>query len=441
MSEYYKLLLLPCQLFKINILPTINFQKPLDLKITLWECPHYFKKYNYNKKKIMLHKASMEYYYNYLKSKGLQVKYVKLEEGFTIKNYYLMDPGDSIKILNLPGPPIILDSPSFLLSNDFCEELEKARGSKKFYFNSFYSKSKTHLNIIKDIKSKDKDNRKRLPPGTKIPKLPKLSNMDIEYINAAKLFVDAKFNTNLGNTEEFMFPVTHKTAEAWLAYFIKFKFKNFGDYQDFINKDDAFMFHSLLSTSLNIGLLTPKRVIEIIVKQISPVNSLEGFIRQLFWREYQRYTYKFVFSKTKNFNHFNNSKMLSKKWYTGGFNVEPLDDAITKGIKTGYLAHIDRLMIIGNFMNLSFIKPSQGFKWFMEFSCDSYEWVMYQNVYGMAFYADGGLTMRRPYLSSSNYIIKMSNYPKGAWCDIWDTLYKNFLKKNKKKLKHTIYKT
>jgi len=85
-------------------------------------------------------------------------------------------------------------------------------------------------------------------------------------------------------------------------------------------------------------------------------------------------------------------------------------------------------------MNLYGISPQHGFKWFMEFSCDSYDWVMCQNIYGMAFFSDGGKTMRRPYLSSSNYILKMSNYKKDKWSDIWDKMYKDFLKKNKTSL-------
>jgi len=92
------------------------------------------------------------------------------------------------------------------------------------------------------------------------------------------------------------------------------------------------------------------------------------------------------------------------------------------------------LMIIGNFMNLSQIKPKEGLKWFMEFSCDSYEWVMYQNVLDMVFCVSGGKTMRKPYLSSGSYIMKMSNYKKGEWSEKWHDLYKKFMIKHKKKL-------
>ena len=91
-------------------------------------------------------------------------------------------------------------------------------------------------------------------------------------------------------------------------------------------------------------------------------------------------------------------------------------------------------MVVGNYMNLTGISPKEGFRWFMEFSCDSYEWVMYQNVLDMVFFVSGGATMRKPYASSSNYILKMSDYKKGEWCDIWDENYQEFIKKNRPKL-------
>ena len=99
--------------------------------------------------------------------------------------------------------------------------------------------------------------------------------------------------------------------------------------------------------------------------------------------------------------------MLGKEWYSGNTGIIPVDDSIREEFDTGYLHHIKRLMVIGNYMNLCNIKPSEGFRWFMEFSCDSYEWVMYQNVYDMVFFSTGGKTMRRPYISSSNYILNM----------------------------------
>ena len=271
-----------------------------------------------------------------------------------------------------------------------------------------------------------------MPKETIIPGVP--SNLsDKKYINEASKYVNINFKNNYGTTDDFMFPISHKTANNWLKNFIDKKFKSFGDYQDYINQENDFMFHSLLSTSINIGLINPTEIIDKIKKiKGIPMNSYEGYIRQLFWREYQRYCYKYFNFDNKNY--FGNSKKLNKKWYKGETGIEPIDDCIIKVFETGYLHHIERLMVMGNFMNLSQISPKEGFKWFMEFSCDSYEWVMKQNVLDMVFFCSGGKTMRRPYVSSSNYILKNSNYSKGKWCDEWDNLYQSFIKRNKTKL-------
>ena len=127
-------------------------------------------------------------------------------------------------------------------------------------------------------------------------------------------------------------------------------------------------------------------------------------------------------------------KKLTKKWYNGSIGIDPIDDCIKKGFDTAYLHHIERLMLMGNFMNINEITAKEGLKWFMEFSIDSYEWVMYQNVLDMVFCVSGGKTMRKPYISSSSYVLKMSNYKKGEWSEKWNNIYRTFLKKHKVKL-------
>ena len=292
--------------------------------------------------------------------------------------------------------------------------------------------SKKIIDIIPNVKSRDKFNRDRLPKDKKIPKLPS-NKKDNIYIKEAKKYVEKHFKNNYCNIDNFEFPVTHSTAKKWLTHFIKKKFNNFGPYQDAIVKDENYMYHSCLSSSINIGLINPTEIIDILrkIKSDININSYEGYIRQLFWREYQRYTYIYA---DFNMNYFGNKKKLNKKWYTGELGIDPVDNAIKMGFDTGYMHHINRLMVVGNFMNISQISPKQGFKWFMEFSIDSYEWVMHQNVLDMVFCVTGGKTMRKPYISSSNYVLKMSNFKKGEWSEKWTELYRKFLKKNKKKL-------
>lgn len=418
MIEYF--LILPHQLFD---------KKYLSKKYhyILYEHPHYFNSFNYNKKKLLLHYGSMKYYYDYLKTNNFKVKYIKKDEKFNIDKYKLFDPIDKIELKNDYEK---VNSPNFLLSKELVEKYRKK--TKSFYFHYFYEWSKKELDIIPNIKSKDKENRLSLPADIKIPNLPE-NVADEKYINYGKNKVESEFENNYGNVDDFIFPLTHKTAKLFLRNFLKKRFKDFGPYEDAISKDNDYIFHSVLSSSINIGLLNPSEIIEDVLKlKDIPVNSKEGYIRQLFWREYQRYTYLYI--DFKSMNYFNFKNKLDKRWYNGTLGNEVIDKTIKKGFDNAYLHHIERLMVIGNYMVLSEISPEEGYKWFMEFPIDSYMWVMSQNVFDMVFFVGGGLTMRRPYISTSNYIVKMSNYKRGEWCDIWDELYYRFLKKYKKKL-------
>ena len=412
------------------ILPNQLFEKKyLDINYNyiIYEHPHYFESYNYNQKKLILHRASMKYYFDYLKSNNFNVKYKNYDEKLDIKEYTIFDPIDKIK---LSPKCTILESPNFLLNKELYEQYRNK--TTNFFFNTFYMWSKNELDILPNVKSLDKENRKKLNEDIAIPKLPS-NNTDEDYIKLGISFVKKNFPDNYGNCDDFIYPVSHKTAKKWLMDFIKKKLKNFGNYEDSIDKDNNYLFHSVLSSCINIGLLNPTDIVKEVLKHKTSVtlNNIEGYIRQLFWREYQRYCYIYYdFDKDKNY--FGNTGKLTKKWYDGTLGIKPVDDCIVNGFNSGYLHHIERLMIMGTYMNLSNISPKEGFKWFMEFSCDSYEWVMKQNVLHMVFF--NGNTMRRPYICSSNYILKMSNYKKEDWCEIWNDKYKKFLVKNKSKL-------
>jgi deoxyribodipyrimidine photolyase-related protein len=439
------LIILPHQLYDFKyIKPHLENLK----QIVIWEHPHYFIKYNYNKKKLMLHRASMQYYYDYLnnkfkdklnnklKNRKIAMHYQSFKEQPSKKRASPIMMFDPIDKLKLPKKVNILESPNFLLTkNDYIQYQSK---TTKFIFNNFYMFGKKLINVIPTVKSQDKYNRNPLPKTIKVPSLPKLSASNVKYVKEAAVYIDKNFPNNIGNTSNFIFPISHTACKSHLLNWIKHKFKLFGDYQDAINKDQSYLFHSLLSGAINIGLINPKDILDEIAKHKSkiPLNSYEGYVRQLFWREYQRYCY--IYIDWAKLNYFGNRTRLSAKWYNGSLGIDPVDTCIKRGMDTAYLNHIERLMVIGNFMNLSGISPKDGFRWFMEFSFDSYEWVMTQNVLDMVFFVSGGITMRRPYVSSSNYIRKMSNYKKGDksnnWSDEWDKLYQDFMKKHKAKL-------
>ncbi len=402
------LLILPNQLFEYKYIPK-------DIKkIYIYKHPHYFQTYNYNKKKLLLHIASINYYKDYI-----QKKYKLLAE--KPKEYTMFESADKLNLT----PIKTYDNPNFLLTRKDHESYKN-----KFRFNPFYMHFKKKLNYIPNEKSRDKENRSSLPKNIKIPKIPS-NKLDQKWIEEAAKEVNEKYSDNYGNIDNFIFPITHKTAKRWLKHFLQLKLDNFGKYQDAIDKENPYLFHSLLAAAINIGLLQPSEIIEEVIKRDTAMNNKEGFVRQMFWREYQLYCYRyFDFHQS----YFNNKKKLTKDWYYGTLSVLPVDEAIKRAFDTGYLHHIERLMVVGNFMNLSGIDEKEGFRWFMEFSCDSYEWVMHQNVLEMVFCVSGGQTTRRPYVSSSNYVKKMSNYPKGDWEKIWDVLYNDFKTKQKEKL-------
>lgn len=135
-----------------------------------------------------------------------------------------------------------------------------------------------------------------------------------------------------------------------------------------------------------------------------------------------------VFERTANLQNF--SRRIPDSFWHGDTGIEPIDVTIRKVLKTGYCHHIERLMVLGNFMQLCEFDPNHVYHWFMELFIDAYDWVMVPNVYGMSQYADGGLITTKPYVSGSNYILKMSNYKKGPWCEIWDALYWRYIFKN-----------
>ena len=423
-------LILPNQLFDISYLKKINIT-PKDYKIILYEHPHYFTSLNFNKKKLLLHFSSMLNYKVYLKHHKYQVNYIKYNKKLTINNYEMFNSADNLN--DIKGIKEY-ENPNYLLTNELREKY--MRKTDKYIFNNFYMWSKKELKILENVKSQDKDNRNRMPKDTIIPKLEPLSRLDLDLIKLNINRINKEFNSNYGNTDNFVYPITHKTAKKFLTSFIKNKFDKFGDYQDFIKKDESFLFHSILSSSINIGLLNPIDIINEIQKYKNkiPLNSYEGFIRQLFWREYQLYCYKTIdYKKELKTPYLESKERINKSWYTGNRGIEIIDDTIKKAFDTGYLHHIERLMVMGNYMSLIGLKPEDGYKWFMEFSIDSYDWVMNQNVYDMVFFVTTK-TMRKPYVSSSNYLIKMSDYKKGDWSKEWDKLYEDFQKRNLDKL-------
>jgi deoxyribodipyrimidine photolyase-related protein len=334
----------------------------------------------------------------------------------------------------------------FLSPTEWLTEL--FNGKKKYRMQNFYTAQRKRLNILitKDGKpvggswSFDKENRKSLPKNISIPKIyrPKENN----YIKEAKEYIEEHFASNSGDITELYYPVTFDTAKKSLDDFLKNRLSLFGPYEDAINRSEPFLFHSLLSPLLNIGLLTPDYVVQKTLdytkEHKTPINSVEGFIRQIIgWREYVRAVYILKDRELRSSNFFDHKNRLPRSFWTASTGIDPIDESIKAILESAYAHHIIRLMILGNFMLLCEIHPEESYRWFMEFFIDAYDWVMVPNVYGMSQYADADLMTTKPYISGSNYILKMSNFKKSEWCNIWDALYWHFIFKKQKKLSTT----
>lgn len=429
------LYIFPNHIFSIDIINNVIEENKDISKIVLWEHPDFFSKYNFNKKKIILHRSSMKTYQNLLiRCIKMPISYIEFHKKHKMdkSNSIMFDP-----INNIPNlTKNVIESPNFFLSKN--EYLTIKSNKKSIRFTTyFYPRCKKKFKFLENVTSKDKYNREKIKDDDIV--IPTLMQIDKNaYVEEAIRYVEKYFSNNYGHVDNFNYPITHSQAQEWLKHFIKYKLECFGKYQDAIMKDNNTLFHSVLSSSLNIGLLNPIDIIDCIRDNVkittNNINSVEGFVRQLCWREYQRFCY-IHYNKIRQQNYFKLNKKLTNKWYEGNLNVLPVDDCIRKAFDTGYLHHIERLMIMGNFMVLSEINPKQGFKWFMEFAIDSYEWVMLQNVYDMVFFCGNGLTTHKPYITSSNYILKMSNYSsKNKWDELWNLKFKEFKTKHKSKL-------
>jgi deoxyribodipyrimidine photolyase-related protein len=427
--------------------------------IILAEHSRLFSDFKFHKMKLVFHRASLKYYQQLLKKKNHRVSYLDHKllsqsiglgswlEKNNLKSVSLYDPFDhelkarlendfknaSIEYEFLSNPLFICQDS--YLRDFFCDK-------EHYSMNSFYISQRKKLDILLDNGkpkggkwSFDKENRQKLNKDVQIPQI--LHPKTNKFIEEAKVYINKNFANNPGTTDNFFYPVTHKDAEKWLKDFIENRLDSFGPYEDSISVNQDFLFHSLISPSLNSGLLKTeeviKRVIDYSEKKQVRLNSLEGFVRQVIgWREFMRAVYILQGQKQKESNFWGLSNKIPHHFYDGSTGIEPVDIVIKRVFKHAYTHHIERLMVLGNFMLLCEIDPREVYRWFMELFIDAYEWVMVPNVFGMSQYADGGMITTKPYISSSNYIRKMSDFKAGPWCEIWDSLFWRFIQRHKK---------
>lgn len=441
-------------IFPVNLYSDIK--NLYNKNVYLMEEPRYFTDFKYHKLKLAYHRATLKSYYDYLISEKINVKYIeliKVDEAYkelnkSKKKINIYECGDKTlekKIKKIIPNVIINQSLNFLVNEELIKNnLNQFYNGKKYNHQNFYKWQRIRLNILinKDGSptggkwSFDSENREKLPKNVKIPPILKLEVN--KYIEEAKKYVNKNFPKNYGSLDYFIYPINHDDSKKWLSNFLKNKFENFGIYEDAESERDPFLFHSVITPMMNIGLLTDNEVLTMTLKYQNkvPISSFEGFIRQIIgWRNYVYTLYLLEGDKMKQSNFLNHKNKLKEEiMWNGTTNILPIDNIIKKIVNYSYAHHIERLMYLGNYMLLCMIDPNDVYNIFMCWTIDAYEWVMIPNVYGMTQFSDGGLMMTRPYFSSSNYILKMSDYKKDSWCTIYDTLYYNFINTHMKYL-------
>jgi deoxyribodipyrimidine photolyase-related protein len=261
----------------------------------------------------------------------------------------------------------------------------------------------------------DEQNRKSLPKDHPVPEIKGFEpdEITIEVMG----MVEDYFHDHFGNLDHFQYAVTRTQALKLLHQFIEERLKKFGPYEDAMKTGNHTLFHSQLSLYLNNGLLLPWEICELALDAYEQgkarLNSVEGLIRQIIgWREFIRIYYEAMMPDVREANHFEFSEKLPEMYWTGKTNMKCMEESLRPVIEEGYSHHIQRLMILSNFSNLTKTDPGELNRWFWFGYVDAYEWVVLPNVLGMSTFTDGGVLASKPYVSSGNYINKMSDYCK-----------------------------
>lgn len=450
-------LILGDQLFSPKLVPFLS-ESLIFMAEDRGLCLHY----RYHRKKIAFFLSSMRSYRDELRALGFKVTYYSLDddEQFSLPfltklksfiadnkvtklNLFEVDDKFFEKGLidlsrDLGVELVIHPTPKFLVSrSDFKKYLASV---KKPFMKTFYEKLRRERKILvyEDGSphggkwSFDTENRKALPANIKLPEYPAPPILDEKLARQ----VNELFSDHPGTIEPFVYPTSRSAARHWLKDFLRYRLSEFGPYEDAISTRGDFLFHSVLSPLLNIGWLTPREVLIMVLSTYTEnkpsLASVEGFVRQVLgWREFVNGIYRNYSEKQETSNFFNHHGRLKDCWYKGETGIPILDDTIKKADRLAYCHHIERLMVLSNFMLLCEVSPNESHRWFMEMFIDSADWVMGPNVYGMGQHSDGGIFTTKPYFCGSNYLRKMSSYPKGEWCEITDALYWDFVRKKR----------
>jgi deoxyribodipyrimidine photolyase-related protein len=321
----------------------------------------------------------------------------------------------------------ILPTRQFLVPRE--DFIAWAKGKKSLLMETHYRRVRTEFGFLMESDGKpvgdrwnfDEENRKTFRDWAKAGK-PQVEVSPVKPDKVTKevmALVDKEFSGNPGSAEGFWLPVDRAEALEWLDTFIATRLAGFGPWEDLMVEGEELLFHSVISPLINLGLLTPRECIERAIGAYengkAPLASVEGFVRQIAgWREFVNGVYWLKMPEYGGVNGLDAQRALPEFFYTGETEMNCLRQCLGQVVETGFNHHIQRLMVLGNFLLLAGIRPQEALRWFNEMYVDAHDWVMAANVLGMVLHADGGFMATKPYAAGSGYISRMSNYCGGC---------------------------
>lgn len=448
--EQHVRLVYPHQLFVEHLVA------PEGTVFVLVEDDLFFRQYRFHVQKLVLHRASMRRFADRLREASFDVEVIETDADTTtiqrlaallarlrpthvsvfdvVDDWLSRDIRRALTDAGLdPAATDVLESPNFLTTR---AQVSEWFGSHPARMQHFYSWQRQRLDILVHGDqpvgghwSYDTENRRKLPRKHPVPAV-RWPDRHPE-VDAAIAWVGEHFPDNPGSAESFHWPTSHDEADAAYDQFLVERFAQFGPFEDAISAEHPFLFHSVMTPGLNIGLLSPADVVGRALDAADGVDlpSLEGFIRQVIgWREYMRATYVLYGRRMRSSNRLRHTRPLDPGWWTASTGLPPVDLVVERVLEHGWSHHIERLMVAGNAMCLLRTDPEAVHEWFMEMYVDAYDWVMVPNVYAMSQFAAGEAITTKPYVSGSNYLRKMSDLPTGEWTTAWDGLYWTFVR-------------
>jgi deoxyribodipyrimidine photolyase-related protein len=395
-----------------------------------------------HKARSALFLAAMRHHAAWLRDQGFRVDYLNLDRGEaeSLKSglcwaigrrgpacLRMLEAGEAGVQAEIDGvcrehalPLEVLADGHFYCSRDAFEDWREGR--RTLVMEHFYRHMRQRHAVLMDGDQPaggkwNLDRQNRRPFGREGPGLipPHPQFKPDKTTEAVLRLVERELPDNPGTLAGFRWPVTREQALEVLDGFIAQRLPAFGPFQDAMWAGEPLLYHSTLSTALNLKLLNPREVVDAAVAAYdaarAPLQSVEGFVRQVLgWREYVRGVYWSEMPDYLERNALDAQQPLPAFYWTGDTDMACLAAAIGQTLELGYAHHIQRLMVTGLFALLLGVRPREVHEWYLAVYVDAVEWVEAPNTLGMSQYADGGLLASKPYAASGRYIQRMSNY-------------------------------